>query len=222
VPVPYSSRTVSDTQRGGIFKTRERRPHLLFTAVAALLLTARTSGKRCMLTTKLASKGDLWVDLRVAGAAVSPWLLSWSYFPIRRAAEGYRECGQEGILAASRTVPDNRLRWRAGVLAPSQRQMENLASEPIGHEVEAYRVKCVWYQFGDENGLKHGRVDRRPLAPPSKARSPAGPSSGSLQSSGGGSQLTGRPSTERPAFQRRPPVATTSTSRWHARGRIAR
>ncbi len=26
----------------------------------------------------------------------------------------------------------------------------------------------------------------------------------------------------RPAFQRRPPVATTSTSRWHARGRIAR
>jgi hypothetical protein len=129
------------------------------------LLTARTSGKRCMLTTKLASKGDLWVDLRVAGAAVSPWLLSWSYFPIRRAAEGYRECGQEGILAASRTVPDNRLRWRAGVLAPSQRQMENLASEPIGHEVEAYRVKCVWYQFGDENGLKHGRVDRRPLVP---------------------------------------------------------
>jgi hypothetical protein len=31
---------------------------------------------------------DVAVDLRVTGAAASPWLVSSSYLPIRRAAEG--------------------------------------------------------------------------------------------------------------------------------------
>ena len=74
--------------RGRIFKTRTNVARICFHRCSRTLMTARTSGKRCLLTKKLASKGDISVDLRVADAAVSAWLLSWSYFPIRRAAEG--------------------------------------------------------------------------------------------------------------------------------------
>jgi hypothetical protein len=55
------SETVSDTTGQDFQDAHERRPHLLHRCCR--VLTARTSGKRCMLTTKLASKGDLWVDL---------------------------------------------------------------------------------------------------------------------------------------------------------------